>query len=120
MRKFGLIGYPLTHSFSQKYFTEKFSRESIDAVYKNFSIENIDEIQNILQDSTLEGLNVTIPHKESVLKYLDHPSEVVQKIQACNCIRIIDGALYGFNTDIIGFRKHLRSICNHIIKRLWF
>ncbi|MFZ9661979.1 MAG: shikimate dehydrogenase family protein, partial [Chitinophagaceae bacterium] len=88
-------------------------RESIDAVYENFSIPDIDEIKHILQDHSLEGLNVTIPHKESVLKYLDNPSDVVQEIQACNCIRIINGVLYGFNTDIIGFEKtfekHLQS-----------
>lgn len=105
MRKFGLLGYPLTHSFSQKYFTEKFITEGIDAVYENFSIENISKITEILEDSSICGLNVTIPHKESVIPFLHVCSDVVSQIKACNCIRIIDSQLYGYNTDILGFEK---------------
>lgn len=113
MRRFGLIGFPLTHSFSQKYFTEKFKSEGIDAVYENFSIESIDEIKDILNDPLLEGLNVTIPHKENIVPYLDICNDVVNEIKACNCIRIINGLLHGYNTDIIGFEKtfekHLKA-----------
>ena len=91
MRKFGLIGYPLTHSFSKKFFNDKFRIEGIDAQYENYSIEHIDELEPILQDPALEGLNVTIPHKENVISYLDFLSDVVLQIQACNCIKIING-----------------------------
>lgn len=109
MRAFGLIGYPLTHSFSKKYFTEKFEKLGLsDCSYENFSIAEIDEVKKILHENpSLEGLNVTIPYKESVLKLLDEKSEVVKKIAACNCIKIVDQKLIGFNTDTIGFEKTL-------------
>ena len=68
MREFGLIGYPLSHSFSKKYFTEKFSKEGIDASYENFPLENIGELPLLIETHPgLEGLNVTIPHKQSVI-----------------------------------------------------
>ena len=109
MRLFGLIGYPLTHSFSKKYFTEKFEKLGIaDCRYENFPISNIQDIKSILSSNpALEGLNVTIPYKESVTGYLDEMTDVVKRIQACNCIRIINGKLKGFNTDTIGFEKTL-------------
>jgi len=109
MRLFGLIGYPLTHSFSKKYFTEKFEKLGIaDCRYENFPISNIQDIKSILSSNpALEGLNVTIPYKESVTGYLDEMTDVVKRIQACNCIRIINGELKGFNTDTIGFEKTL-------------
>lgn len=113
MRTFGLIGYPLTHSFSKKYFTEKFEREGrADCVYENFPIPSIDELGNILNTPGLEGLNVTIPYKELVLSYLDEVADEVSKIKACNCIRIRNGKLKGFNTDIFGFEHSLRKILN--------
>lgn len=106
MRKFGLIGYPLGHSFSRKYFREKFSREHIaDSVYSNYEIESIASFPDILQDSDVEGLNVTIPYKESVIPFLNKKDAVVSAIAACNCIRIEKGILTGFNTDVIGFEK---------------
>lgn len=109
MRLFGLIGYPLSHSFSKKYFTEKFEKEGIkDCVYEIFSIPTIDELTNILAGNpALAGINVTIPYKEKVLPFLHESSVVVQKVGACNCIRIIDGKLYGHNTDVIGFEETL-------------
>lgn len=108
MRRYGLIGYPLTHSFSQRYFTEKFEREGIrDCAYLNFPIENIDELPGLLGDDALCGLNVTIPYKQAVLPYLHHKSEVVNAIGACNCIRIEKGALTGYNTDVAGFERSL-------------
>ncbi|PWT78713.1 MAG: shikimate dehydrogenase [Bacteroidetes bacterium] len=111
MRKFGLIGYPLSHSFSQKFFTEKFQREGIpDCQYVNFSIPSIDHLTEIIQsDKELAGLNVTIPYKEAVLPYLSWKDPVVSTIQACNCIRITEGKLFGFNTDVIGFEKSLKK-----------
>ena len=109
MRLFGLIGYPLTHSFSKKYFTEKFEKMGItDCRYENFPISNIQDVKSIISSNpSLEGLNVTIPYKESVIGYLDEMTDVVKRIRACNCIRIINGKLKGFNTDTIGFEKTL-------------
>ena len=108
MRKFGLIGYPLGHSFSVNYFREKFRNEQIaDCTYSNYEIESITGLQRILKDPELEGLNVTIPYKESVIPFLHEKDPVVSAIGACNCIRIQDGILTGFNTDVIGFEKSL-------------
>lgn len=109
MRLFGLIGYPLTHSFSKDYFAEKFEREAIgDCRYENFQLANITELSNVIRDhSELEGLNVTIPYKESVLSYLDEKNELVRETGACNCIKLADGKLTGFNTDVMGFETSL-------------
>lgn len=111
MRRFGLIGFPLSHSFSQRYFTEKFTRENIDGcVYENFSIPSIDELPGILAaHMDLRGLNVTIPYKEKVIPFLDQVDEVVRETGACNCIRIVYGKLHGFNTDVTGFRVSLQE-----------
>jgi shikimate dehydrogenase len=108
MRKFGLIGFPLTHSFSQKYFTEKFEREQIDGCsYSNFPLDNIGGLTTLLADPELEGLNITIPYKEQVVPFLDWKNEVVEETGACNCIHIREGRLLGFNTDVIGFDQSL-------------
>lgn len=111
MKKYGLIGYPLSHSFSKKYFTEKFIRESITNItYELFPFENINMLPDLLiAEPNLHGLNVTIPYKQDVLKFLDVLSPVVKEINACNCIKIIDGKLIGFNTDVIGFEKSLKK-----------
>src|SRR4051794_743525 len=102
MRKFGLIGYPLGHSFSGNYFREKFINESIsDCVYSNYEIDSISRLADILKDPELEGLNVTIPYKESVIPFLARKDAVVSAIGASNCIRISKGELTGFNTDVI-------------------
>jgi shikimate dehydrogenase len=106
VRKFGLIGYPLTHSFSQKYFTEKFQREGVsDAVYENFPIPSVDALPDVLRDPVLCGLNVTIPYKQEVMAFLHSADPVVAQIGACNCIRISGGRLYGYNTDVVGFEQ---------------
>src|SRR5258708_1225775 len=108
MRKFGLIGYPLSHSFSQRYFTEKFEREGIaDASYSVYPLAQIGELTALFGDPELCGLNVTIPYKEQVLPFLDGRNEVVQEINACNCIRIEKGKRVGYNTDVVGFRESL-------------
>ncbi len=101
MRQFGLIGYPLSHSFSKKYFTEKFSEEDINNCnYELYPISSIDQLPQLLTGvEGLEGINVTIPYKEEVLPFLHHQSEAVQEIGACNCIKIKDGELTGYNTD---------------------
>ena len=108
MRRYGLIGYPLGHSFSQRYFTEKFEREGIsDCTYSNFSLGQIGELPAVLGDAALCGLNVTIPYKEQVISFLDALSPVVEEIGACNCIRVADGMLTGHNTDVVGFERSL-------------
>jgi shikimate dehydrogenase len=109
MRKFGLIGYPLTHSFSKKYFTEIFSKENIDAEYENYPIEQISMVRSLFTDPLLEGINVTIPYKEAVIPYMDEVSEAVENIGACNCIVVKNGKTKGFNTDVIGFEKSMEK-----------
>jgi shikimate dehydrogenase len=108
LRKFGLIGYPLSHSFSQGFFREKFSVENIlDAEYLNYPIPSISDFIALWDDQSLQGLNITIPYKKEVIPFLQHASSVVKKIQACNCIRKFNKELYGYNTDVIGFEKSL-------------
>ena len=110
MRKFGLIGFPLSHSFSKKYFTEKFEKEGLNnCSYENFPLPVIDELKQLLSLPGLEGLNVTIPYKEQVLSFLDYSSDIVKKIKACNCIKIKEGKLFGFNTDVFGFENSLKK-----------
>ncbi|MBA2498430.1 MAG: shikimate dehydrogenase [Chitinophagaceae bacterium] len=111
MRLFGLIGYPLSHSFSKEYFTKKFEIEKLtNCRYENFPIASIAEIKNILHNKLeLVGLNVTIPYKQQVISYLHHASPVVQVIGACNCIHLKNGQLHGHNTDVIGFKKSLEK-----------
>lgn len=118
MRRFGLIGFPLSHSFSKKYFTEKFEKEKlVDCTYENFPLTSIEELKMVLSLPGLEGLNVTIPYKEQVLSLLDYSSEVVKKIKACNCIKIKEGKLSGYNTDVTGFEKSLKNKLNQAIHK---
>ena len=109
---YGLIGYPLGHSFSKKYFTEKFLREGIEnSVYELFPIEHIEALPDLIQSQPhLCGLNVTIPYKEQVLPYLDALSDAVKEIGACNCIAFHNEKLTGYNTDVIGFEQSLRPL----------
>lgn len=111
MRLFGLIGYPLFHSFSKKFFSEKFEREGLtDCRYESFSIPSISELPGIIKEnSALCGLNVTIPYKEQVLSFLDEKSDLVKKIKACNCIKIERGRLTGHNTDAPAFEQSLKE-----------
>jgi shikimate dehydrogenase len=111
VRKFGLIGYPLGHSFSKKYFTEKFVREGIQGCqFELYPIESISEFPQLLdRESSLEGLSVTIPYKEQVIPYLDALDPACAQIGAVNCIRIRDGKKTGFNTDYLGFKHSLQS-----------
>ncbi len=110
MRKFGLIGYPLGHSFSKKYFSAKFLAEGIEnCVYNNYELPEIGLLPGILQDPELEGLNITIPYKQDVLRFLDLPDAVVSEVGACNCIRIRHGKKEGFNTDITGFEVSFKE-----------
>jgi shikimate dehydrogenase len=117
-RLFGLIGYPLAHSFSKKYFTEKFEKEGLsDCRFENFSIASIDELPGVLEDHPeMQGLAVTIPYKQSVLRFLD-VSELPEGLPACNCIRIEGRKLTGYNTDHLGFEKSIRPLLKPHHKR---
>ena len=115
MDKYGLIGYPLGHSFSISYFNQKFADEGINAKYENYEIASIDELTEIL-DSTpeLRGLNVTIPYKEKVIPFLDSISPEARAIGAVNVIRVTHEKnktiLKGFNSDVIGFTQSIEPM----------
>jgi shikimate dehydrogenase len=112
MKGYGLIGFPLGHSFSVPYFQKKFEQEGIkDSYYKAFPIDSISKFPELLSSHPeLIGLNITIPYKESVLKYLDEIDETADRIGAVNTLHIKNGKLKGFNTDILGFKKSLVSL----------
>ena len=111
MIKLGLIGYPLVHSFSKKYFNEKFDNENIKNVsYQNYELKNINELKSLIKrNSDLRGLNVTIPYKEKVIKYLDKIDEKYLNIGAVNVIKIIDNKLFAINTDYEAFKITLKE-----------
>ncbi len=110
-RLFGLIGYPLSHSFSKRYFSEKFAREGIEgAAYELFPIPEIGDLPQLLdRHPDLRGLNVTIPYKEAVIPFLDRLDEEAAAVGAVNTIRIDASGLTGFNTDVYGFEQSLRA-----------
>lgn len=109
---YGLIGYPLGHSFSKGFFTEKFQREGILAEYRNFEIREATQLLDIVRQTPgLRGLNCTIPHKQAILPLLDELSDEAREIGAVNVIRVLpDGRLKGYNSDIIGFVDSLRPL----------
>lgn len=106
MKLYGLIGYPLGHSFSKQYFTEKFEKEGIaDCRFETFPIPTIDEFPQVLKSNPdLKGLCVTIPYKEQVLNYVTEFSDEVREIGASNSIKIVGDKLIAYNTDIAGFK----------------
>ena len=116
MDKYGLIGYPLKHSFSITYFNEKFKSENIDAEYVNFEIPSINDFMEVIEENpNLCGLNVTIPYKEQVIPYLDELDPDTAKIGAVNVIKIIRRTkgktkLVGYNSDIIGFTQSIQPL----------
>ena len=117
MNTYGLIGYPLGHSFSRKFFTEKFAKEGIDAQYLNFEIPSIEEFPNIIKNNpTLKGLNVTIPYKQQVMQYLDDISEEAKAIGAVNVVKCqlstVNCQLHltGYNSDVIGFVESIKPL----------
>jgi shikimate dehydrogenase len=114
MKRYGLIGFPLTHSFSQRYFTEKFTREGIsDSRYDLFELPDITALPELLKLPDLRGLNVTIPHKQAVLPYVDRLDASAEKIGAVNVIKFeSDGSLTGYNSDYYGFRQSLTNWLN--------
>ena len=112
MKTYGLIGYPLGHSFSARYFADKFTQEQIvDCQYLNFPIESIDRLPEMLeQEKNLRGFNVTIPYKQAVFAYLDDLSDEARAIGAVNCVKIGPNGLKGFNTDAYGFSRSLLNL----------
>lgn len=112
MQVYGLMGYPLGHSFSKQYFTQKFQTEHItNAQFELYPLPNITELPNLLlQTPQLKGLAVTIPYKEAIMPYLTHINEAAQQIGAVNCITINKGILTGHNTDVIGFEQSLQPL----------
>jgi shikimate dehydrogenase len=115
MDRYGLIGFPLKHSFSKDYFNSKFASEGIDAEYINFEITSITELKNIIQNNPqLKGLNVTIPYKEQVIPYLTGLNENARLIGAVNVIKIERKKkkiiLTGYNSDIIGFKQSIEPL----------
>lgn len=118
---FGLIGYPLTHSFSKKYFTEKFEKEGItDCLYELFPIEDVNQFPHLVSENpSLVGLSVTIPYKEKIIPYLTELDETAKAVGAVNCIKIIrpseqlttnnqQQVLIGYNTDVFGFKQSIK------------
>lgn len=125
MKNYGLIGYPLSHSFSKKFFENKFANENIIANYVNYELESIELFPKLFNRISLSGLNVTIPYKKAVLPYLDELDDVSLSIGAVNTIvpSLKNGRwfLKGFNTDVYGFRQSIRSLLkNHHQKALIF
>ena len=115
MDKYGLIGFPLGHSFSISYFNQKFQDEGIDAIYENYEIPTIDALYEVLgSNPNLRGLNVTIPYKEKVMPFLDNVSPEARAIGAVNVIRVThegnDIKLKGYNSDVIGFTKSIEPM----------
>ena len=123
MKRYGLIGYPLGHSFSQKYFTEKFDRECVDARYDLFPLGSINELPGLIHDTEgLAGFNVTIPYKQDVIQFLDEMDDQAREIGAVNVVKItrqVNGAyrLKGFNSDAYGFAESIRPMLGPSHKR---
>jgi shikimate dehydrogenase len=120
MKTYGLLGYPLSHSFSQGYFTDKFSKEGVAAVYENFSLPDIALFPDLINSlPQLAGMNVTIPYKQAVMPYLDALDPEAQAIGAINVIRVERSGnarprLVGFNSDLVGFRESIRPYIEKI------
>ena len=125
MKEYGLIGHPLGHSFSKKFFTDKFCREGINASYTNFDIPDASMLMDIIQEHpNLVGVNCTIPHKESAMRLLDDITPEAQEIGAVNVIKILrhkdlssgtsvrNFKLIGYNSDIIGFKQSIAPLLN--------
>jgi shikimate dehydrogenase len=115
MDKYGLIGYPLGHSFSMNFFNQKFESEYLNAQYQNFEIKNIEEFPEVLlRNPNLKGLNVTIPYKQKIISYLDDISKEARNIGAVNVIKITRKGnsmkLRGYNSDVLGFTQSIKPM----------
>jgi len=119
--KFGLVGKKLGHSFSQKYFTNKFNEEGIDASYQNFELEYIEDLANLFRIEDLKGFNVTIPYKQSIISYLDYIYAAISSLNAINTVKLVKEGnkivKYGFNTDVYGFYHSLKPLLKSYHKK---
>jgi len=124
MRRYGLLGFPLSHSFSADYFANKFDLEGIDATYQNFDLPSIDLLPTLLKEHPdLAGLNVTIPYKQAVISYLDALDKETEAIGAVNVIHFQRDSkgrafLTGYNSDLVGFRESIRPLIEQLKGRL--
>lgn len=111
MDQYGIIGNPLSHSFSPAYFNERFAREGMHSDYSAFPLDSISMLPGLIAaHPSLRGLNVTIPYKTAVIPYLESMSTSATAIDAVNCIKVVEGKLYGFNTDYTGFSESLKPL----------
>jgi shikimate dehydrogenase len=122
MKRYGLLGYPLTHSFSKRHFTEKFETEKIESTYENFEIDTIDKFPEVIKNNPeIIGLNVTIPYKEQVIPFLDELNDSAKEIGAVNTIQVkrTESGIHlkGFNTDTYGFESSLKPLLKDYHKK---
>lgn len=114
MNKYGLLGFPLGHSFSRRFFLNKFKQENINAEFENFEFENVSDMKCLIGETPqLRGFAVTIPHKQNIIEFLDETDAAIDKIGAVNCVKVSrkgDGVkLKGYNTDVIGFEESFKE-----------
>ncbi len=113
MKRYGLIGHPLKHSMSRHYFNEKFEYEGLDCLYQHFDLKSLDELQEVMDRyPDLCGFNVTIPYKEAIIPLLDDIDPVAKAVGAVNVVKITEGKLKGYNTDVYGFEQLLNRAIN--------
>lgn len=111
MKVYGLIGKKLDHSFSLKFFNEKFKKEKIsNVIYKNFEINDVEDFKKIINRTNIYGINVTIPYKQTIIPYLDALCPEARKVNSVNTIKIYENKLIGYNTDIIGFEHSINTL----------
>lgn len=110
MKSLGLIGFPLGHSFSQQFFTDKFKKLNVNCSYNNYELDDLSQLKKLIFDYQLTGLNVTSPYKTSIIPHLDQVELTAQTVGSVNTILIKDKKLIGYNTDIIGFQKSLERL----------
>ena len=113
MKRYGLIGHPLKHSLSRHLFNEKFEYEGLDCLYQHFDLKTLDELHEVMEKyPDLCGFNVTIPYKEAIIPMLDDIDDVAKEVGAVNVVKITDGKLKGYNTDVYGFEQLLNRAIN--------
>ena len=107
-----MIGYPLSYSFSPAYFAEKFKNNAIvDATYESYPLEQISDVEKLIEQN-IDGFNVTIPYKEQIIAYLDEISDAARAVGAVNTVKIVDGILTGYNTDVYGLENSIYALLN--------
>lgn len=110
MKRFGLIGHPLSHSFSAQFFSDKFQREGISAHYYLLPIQSLQDIEELVAENQLDGFNVTVPHKKNIVPFLHDLSDEARNVSAVNCVKVTEAGWVGHNTDVIGFEGALLQL----------